>query len=335
MAQTSIEWADDTRNWQSGCTEARRPDGTMDPACVHCYARLMSARMEAMGVDLYERSATRSGGSARWTGQIHADEALLWQHMRALRPGRVTFVGSMTDLFHEQAEPWAWRDLADAAREVSARPQDKRPRGMVTLTKRADRLLAFQREHFPEGLPSWWWAGVTVADQTGADLRLPALMELRTDGPRVVSYEPAMGPVDWRPWTSGDVRIGWLIAGGESGPKARPSHPDWFRAARDAAGEAGVPFFFKQWGEWRPVSSTNFGSGPHLLRRSILADGRVLMESVNAERDTILDAGGLREWHEDCEAHQHNRLRYQWMELAGKSAAGRLLDGREWSEVPL
>jgi protein gp37 len=303
----------------------------------------MSARLEAMGVGLYAGAATRSGESAKWTGEIRADEALLWQHMRALRPGRVTFVGSMTDLFHEQAEPWAWRDLADAAREVSSRPADKRPRGMVTLTKRADRLLAFQRQHFPDGLPSWWWAGVTVADQTGADLRLPALMALRAGGPKVVSYEPAMGPVDWDPlwchycnrpdhvvfeppaqpwcvecdaeagspgWFDPDG-IGWLIAGGESGPKARPSHPDWFRAARDAAGEAGVPFFFKQWGEWAPDDNRANAAGhdpwPHV---HMCHDGAIT-RGMSSHGDAPV------------------RLR-----RFGKSAAGRLLDGREWSEVP-
>jgi len=135
--------------------------------------------------------------------------------------------------------------------------------------------------------------GITVEHQEAAELRVPELMTIpEGGGPTFVSYEPALGPVDWTAvaWRAaafsatrrgsralplvnaftGEVSIrngsrrpelvagsklrpiGWLIAGGESGSKARPSNPDWFRMARDQAAVAGVPFLFKQWGEWVP-----------------------------------------------------------------------------------
>lgn len=269
MAETAIEWAHDTLNFASGCTEARRPDGSMDPACVNCYARLMSARCASMGQALYEGAAVRHGNAATWTGDLRWDPDLLDRRIDAIRSGRVTFLGSMTDLWHERADPAMWAALAKAARRISARPAKRWPRGVVTLTKRTDGLLVFQREHFPEGLPAWWWPGCTVADQKGADLRLDDLCDVRASGPLVVSYEPAMGLVDFGPWLGlecnhedADVEwdtnavncrrcdernlIGWLIAGCESGSKRRPSDAAWFRAARDACVRAGVPFFYKQ-----------------------------------------------------------------------------------------
>lgn len=337
MGTTKIEWTDDTVNVQSGCTEARRADGSMDPACVHCYARTLSGRLSRMGQAIYDGATTGTGGRTRWTGDIQWNGDLLDRRIAGIRPGRVTFLGSMTDLWHEDAEPSMWADLAAAMRRIDERPSKKRPRGVVTLTKRAGRLLAFQREHFPAGLPSWWWPGVTVADQRGADERLPSLMALRAHGPRVVSYEPAMGPVDWRPWVARrececdamghvspfapchadypcGVTIGWLIAGGESGPKARPSHPDWFRAARDAAVAAGAPFFFKQWGEWAAVDS---GSA---LASDLGIDRHGASASIGRPED------GDRGW-----AHATS---VEVMRLVGKRAAGRQLDGREWNEVP-
>ncbi|HUW35173.1 MAG TPA: DUF5131 family protein, partial [Planctomycetota bacterium] len=112
------------------------------------------------------------------------------------------------------------------------------------------------------------WEGVSVEDQATADERIPLLLQTPA-ALRFVSYEPALGPVQltrhhqWCPehdYEGGfccspcpSLRsINWLIAGGESGPGARPSHPDWFRSVRDQCQAAGVPFFFKGWGAWAP-----------------------------------------------------------------------------------
>jgi protein gp37 len=97
-------------------------------------------------------------------------------------------------------------------------------------------------------------------------------------------------------------RIHWVIAGGESGPGARPAHPDWFRSVRDQCQAAGVPFFFKQWGEWSPYQD---GQG-NMCRRFKMADV----------------PNGLDEL-------AHHRMFRQ-----GKQRAGRLLDGRTWDELP-
>lgn len=147
---------------------------------------------------------------------------------------------------------------------------------IMLLTKRPDRMLAWQREHFPEGLPSWVWVGCTVEDQRRADERVPVLLLVKA-AVRFLSCEPLLGPVElfglgarYRCKECGaagegdsqafefcaeetiepDGGIAWVIAGGESGPKTRPSHPEWFRSLRDQCAKAGVPFLLKQIGEW-------------------------------------------------------------------------------------
>jgi hypothetical protein len=123
----------------------------------------------------------------------------------------------------------------------------------------------------------------------------------------------------------GGRAIDWIIAGGESGPKARPSHPDWFRSLRDQCQAAGVPFFFKQWGEWREFahglpdeevdadSDTGHAIYDAAIRPGFITrDGRFIARRIDMPDDT------------PC------RL----MERIGKKAAGALLDGREWREVP-
>lgn len=158
------------------------------------------------------------------------------------------------------------------------------------------------------------YIGVSVEDQATADERIPILLDTPA-AVRFVSYEPALGPVDFDGRKIGDLhalgcghvgcdcgqpRVDWVIAGGESGPNARPAHPQWFRSVRDQCQEAGVPFFFKQWGEWAPQT--------HLTQHG---------------RSQILSA--------DCEQFIHHQPMYR----VGKKAAGRALDGRTWDEMPL
>jgi len=125
------------------------------------------------------------------------------------------------------------------------------------------------------------WLGVSVEDQATADERIPLLLQTPA-AIRFVSYEPALGPVsfkiEWLRCPGGaeyghgfnrtevhagccenHIKLDWLIAGGESGPNARPAHPDWFRSARDQCAAVGVAYFFKQWGEW--ISSLDVPSG--------------------------------------------------------------------------
>lgn len=99
------------------------------------------------------------------------------------------------------------------------------------------------------------WLGVSVENQQAADERIPILLQTPA-AVRFVSYEPALGPVNLQGWDGVLARyylhhemggtLDWIIAGGESGPGARPAHPDWFRTVRDQCQESGVPFFLKQ-----------------------------------------------------------------------------------------
>lgn len=146
-----------------------------------------------------------------------------------------------------------------------------------------------------------------MEDQKTADERIPLLLQTPA-AVRFVSYEPALGPVDFSRFlpveTIGGVEmerwLDWIIAGGESGPHARPAHPDWLRQVRDQCYAAGVPFLFKQWGEW-------------------CASG----QSTDA-RVSVGDEKRYHHWGpgEDVSV------------CIGKRLAGRLLDGREWNEFP-
>lgn len=164
------------------------------------------------------------------------------------------------------------------------------------------------------------WLGVSVEDQKTADQRIPLLLQTPA-AVRWVSYEPALGPVNlvsvrnrlgpesfelFNALYAKDSMMGreqrrldWVVVGGESGPGARPMHPDWARSVRDQCVAAGVPFFFKQWGEWEPQGQssgkTGFGSQQH----------------------TWGDTGD-------------SRISFK----VGKKSAGRSLDGKEWSQYP-
>jgi protein gp37 len=193
------------------------------------------------------------------------------------------------------------------------------------------------------------WAGISAEDQARADERIPLLLETPA-AVRWVSVEPMLGPVDLTTlpmeggtfdalrgeWTImgggvGDVeygpivrhglpRLDWVILGGESGPGARPMHPDWARSVRDQCAAAGVPFFFKQWGAWAPHKPVPGGD---------------LGGDVRAGRATIVHPTGQS----DVEVFEATGGRNtipgsRFMKRVGKKAAGALLDGREHREFP-
>jgi protein gp37 len=190
--------------------------------------------------------------------------------------------------------------------------------------KRLGDLRFAQERAWP--LPNCW-VGVTAEDQKRADERVPVLLELPA-AVRFVSYEPACGPVDWTPWINGrsaaiaclmHPRLDWVIAGGESGPGARPAHPDWFRSARDQCKESGTPFYFKQVGAWAWVDEPEW-------THAVFPDGQYQSRAKYAEDARTPDDGDLECLIEDCDG--------QTIRNVGAKLAGRELDGRTWDGFP-
>lgn len=190
------------------------------------------------------------------------------------------------------------------------------------------------------------WLGVSVEDQATADERIPLLLQTPA-AVRWISAEPLLGEVDlsWAQCTcpsKGDAArtrhllqcpadrrphrlwsIDWVVVGGESGPGARPMHPEWARSLRDQCVSAGVPFFFKQWGEWSPRAKI-CGAGQ---------DFQSIDPSCKRWPHTIRlgEHGRDTRFTENCGEDAGNEV---YVQRVGKKQAGRLLDGREWNEYP-
>lgn len=271
--ETNIEWADSTFNPWIGCMK-------VSPACDHCYAA-------AMMDDRYGRvewgEAGKGPGERKRTSAANWRKPLQWQKQAAAflekhgRRRRV-FCASLADVFDSQV-PGEWRD--DLWRLIEATPD------LIWM------LLTKRPQNIAKMLPPYWdaingriWLGTTVEDQIRADQNIPHLLK-HDCAVRFVSCEPLLSSVDLtriaipgRKYMDGlqsyissplgtgghfenipvdGPSIDWIIAGGESGPHARPSHPDWFRSLRDQARDTGVSFLFKQWGEW--LHEFQFGNG--------------------------------------------------------------------------
>jgi protein gp37 len=174
----------------------------------------------------------------------HWAEPLKWdaEAKKEGRPWRV-FSSSMCDNFEDHKD-------VDQARE-RLWPLIRRTPNLhwQLLTKRIERVADRLPKDWGNGYPNVW-IGTSVENQKYADLRIPILLSVPAVV-RFVSYEPALGPVDFKPWIPGAVRdsspyIDWIISGGESGPDYRPMDVQWARDARDQCKAAGVAFFFKQ-----------------------------------------------------------------------------------------
>jgi len=227
---TKIEWAEETWNPIVGCTKC-------SPGCDHCYAERMAARLKGMGGSKYQGVIT----DGKWNGQVAFDPRFPFT---GKKPKRI-FVSSMGDLFHSKVSR-SW--MQDIVRIQSEHPQHI----FFWLTKRAPLMrmmcdYVFGRNPYPENL----WTGVTVCNQDEAERKTPELLRIPSVI-RFLSIEPMLGSIDLSPWIK---KLNWVIVGGESGPGARPMQPDWVRSVRDQCADAGVPFLFKQWGEYGPVNN--------------------------------------------------------------------------------
>jgi protein gp37 len=308
MALTDIEWSDYVWNPIRGCSMAK---GSELGGCLYCYAARQAAR-NLPGM----RSPTTGNAFAiltdngpRWTGKVELIESKLLEPLHWRKP-RCVFVNSMSDLFHENLPT---RQIMRVFAVMALTPWIT----YQVLTKRACRLPLvldaqmerdvkgcaweilglfprFNHQYLGSNVLTRPWPlpnvhlGVSVENQA-CKHRIDELRQTPA-ALRFLSLEPLLEDL-------GELNldgIGWVIGGGESGPDARPAHPDWFRSIRDQCLTAGVPFFFKQWGEWAPW-------------RNEFRDRTDSTHLVPCEKD---------------------------MYRVGKTFAGALLEGKEWRQMP-
>ena len=325
---SKIEWTDATWNPVTGCTK-------VSAGCKNCYAERVSHRF---GKDFLKIELRPE----------RLDQPLRWKNPRRI------FVNSMSDLFHESVSDdfidRVFAVMLNTAGYHTFQVLTKRPERMLSYVHgiNLSRILNLiwemdtqeevekpEPEYFFYGIwpHPYIWLGVSVEDQKTADARIPLLMQTPA-AVRFVSYEPALGQMNFTQYLAcvycrgnglmkcdgsdscSGVRLNQVIAGGESGPGARPAHPDWFRSVRDQCQAAGVPFFFKQWGEWRPVCAL-YGDPE-----------RDQKENGCGELFSVAPTGEIVE-------DRQPPIGSWLMERIGKKAAGRLLDGREWNEFPI
>ena len=285
---SKIAWTDNTFNGWIGCSK-------VSPGCDNCYAEAYAKR--------YEIAQWGHGNPRKLTSDSNWKLPLKWNR-RAEKLGvrHKVFCSSLADVF-DGGVPDSWRE---------------RLWDLIEQTEHLDWLLLTKRiGNAAKQLPPIWlayppahvWIGATIVNQKEADRDIPKLLEIPA-AVHFLSMEPLLESVHLElPWiqdldgfitkTSG---IDWVIVGGESGPNARPMNPTWVRNLRDECRGAGVPFLFKQWGEWAPGS--NFPE--------------------------YIPSGEYCYFGENKGAPEDHAV---WR--VGKIKAGRELDGRVWDEFPI
>lgn len=308
MAEHStIEWTDAAWNVITGCA-------IESPGCTNCYA------MKLAGTRLRNHPSRTgltkdSAAGPVWTGEVRFNEQWLRQPLQWKR-GRMIFPVAHGDLFKGEV-PDAWLDKIFAIMALTQRHTYQ------VLTKRAARAAEYLFNlNTPSGLRRLEaaarelgytfefedmlmlalplrnvWVGVSVEDQRYADLRRDHLGGIAAGGWTTwVSYEPALGAVNWSGWEF----LSWMVSGGESGSDARPHHPQWHRDTRDFCAANNIAYHFKQWGCWAPGS----------VFRGVIPSGEC------CDFDGSLKTDNTRVWR------------------VPKTVAGRLLDGVEHNGFP-
>lgn len=340
--KTNIEWADSTFNPWMGCTK-------VSPACDHCYAERDTKRFGRVEwgagkprvrtspanwklPERWNREQWQECTACGWRGLEHATHDFCPKcDAEDFKPTqRRVFCASLADVFDNEV-PKQWR--FDLLNLIASTPNID----WLLLTKRIGNAQAMLDEfiasdgHTGERWEGWpnVWIGATVVNQAEADRDVPKLLAVPARV-RFLSVEPMLGAVTikdgWFTRTCGGRHlpamratklhgIDWIIAGGESGPHARPVHPDWARSLRDQCAAAGVPFLFKQHGEWL---ATDFCSDEDVMlpsRRTVY---------VNRDGSYVDGTDGF-----DFFAG------FKETAWVGKKAAGRKLDGIEHNGFPV
>lgn len=337
---TKISWATETWNPITGCSP-------VSEGCANCYAARMAKRL-----------AGRYGYPEIEPFAVTFHDELSKPHQWK-RP-RMVFVCSMGDIFHPDVQD-EW--IARALNVIN----DCHWHKFLILTKRPERMEAFFKEFYAKMEHSCMrvetpiknlWLGTTAENQEQAEKRLPHL--LRTPAvKRFVSCEPLLGPVDLEGvqfehshgffgnalrWThlpdcrrkelqNGAVypKLDWVIAGGETGPGARPMHPEWVRSLRDQCVNADVPFHFKSWGEFGTISK-NLSTNEPVFRMFPDLQTWVNKGSTWVNGGICVDMAGmvLRNGGDFRQAEYPVAILHK----IGKNKAGRIVDGQEWDQFP-
>jgi len=333
MENSKIEWTDHTFNPWIGCTK-------VSPGCAHCYAEtLMDTRY---GRVKWGKGNPRSRTSeSNWREPLKWDEEAAqlsiinkhngWEHQRP----RV-FCASLADWLDDEV-PIEWLidllTLIDSTKNLDWLLLTKRPQNFLRRINAACHGKISPYEVFRK-MPNIW-VGTSVENQQAADERIPELLKIPASV-RFLSCEPLLENVDLtkvileksqspergKPdvsinslfgWYGGADKgrssIHWVICGGESGPGARPMHPEWARSLRDQCAAAGVPFLFKQWGDWVPTDRLS-------VKRSIGMPGQ---------------NGDVWAW---CDGTRDGWKTGLVSTRVGRKTAGRFLDGVEHNGFP-
>lgn len=293
--KTGIEWSDATWNCWRGCHK-------LSVGCTNCYM-FREQRRHGRDPNVVVRSKTTF------------NDPLKWAKSGKLKPGSRIFTCSWSDFFIEEADEWR----KEAWGIIRRTPQF----WYLILTKRPVRMLneLMKMKKRLETIPRNVVWMVTTENQDMADKRILYLLKVRQFVPEAilgVSAEPLLGSLTLKgPLSQG---LSWIICGGESGGKeARPMHPYWARALRDECQEAGTPYFFKQHGAWMPINTGD-------------EKGFEPVPISNLKELVLIRPDGLLEY--DVPLNGPFPKGQIMMARVGKKAAGRILDGRTWDEIP-
>jgi protein gp37 len=329
MAETTgISWTDSTFNPWRGCTK-------VSPGCTNCYAETLSHRNPSVLGEWGDKGTRVVAAESYWRQPLKWERDAAYDLERQNAGARRTrvFCASLADVFEDRP------DLQLPRARLFGLIEQTPHLDWLLLTKRPENiepiLMEIQAnggkyEPDPWALAGAWiidgnppanvWLGVSVEDQQYADERIPLLLRLPA-AVHFLSVEPLLGRVDLTiPVPEMNVEafpcdthdLDWVIVGGESGANAKPMHRQWARDLRDQCVTAGVPFFFKQWGEWAPGDES--------------FDQRLGVAKIHAANQE----SAVRFVAADGSEFGTNEPMFR----VGKTAAGDLLDGVQWHQFP-